>query len=163
MTQGKLMSFLTYDSEAGIFYRNITTSSNAKEGEICGNITYNGYVRISVDGKRYLAHSLAWLYIYGEMPKTQIDHINHNRKDNRISNLRVCTQAENTRNASIRKDNTSGISGIYFDKKRNVWKVQIKKDSEIGFYGRYKDIEDAIKVRNAVYKELGFHENHGKK
>ena len=87
-----------------------------------------GYVLISIDGTRYPAHRLAWLYIYGQWPNGQIDHINRNPSDNRIVNLREATVAENGHNAGLRIDNTSGFKGVH--RHRNLlarpWQARIK-------------------------------------
>ena len=161
MTQEKLKALFDYDKNTGNFIRRYTTSSNAKKNTIAGYINKDGYVKISIDGKKYLAHRLVWLYVYGYMP-TQIDHIDHNRANNTLHNLRDITQKENTKNTSLRKDNTTGISGIYYDKKRKSFKVQIAKDGKDLFFGRYKNFNEAVKVRNSAYFELNYHENHGK-
>ena len=161
MTQEKLKALFEYDAQTGNFIRKYTTSSNAKKNTIAGYKTKNGYIKISIDNKKYFAHRLAWLFVYGYMP-TQIDHKDHNRANNNIKNLRDTTQKENTKNSSLRKDNTSGMSGIYYDKKRNSFKVQIAKDGKDLFFGRYKSFDEAVKVRNSAYFELNFYENHGK-
>lgn len=151
MTQKKLKEFLYYDKKTGVF---------SKDGIKQGSKSEHGYIRIYINGKIYLAHRIAWLYVYGVMPE-QIDHINHNRADNRIKNLRNIAYAENSKNKTLSKNNKTGVSGIYFDKKRESFKVQIKSNGKNIFFGRYKDFEKAVSVRNSAYKELGFHPNHG--
>jgi len=161
MTKERLEELFEYDKSTGNFIRKCTTSSNAKKHTIAGYKTKEGYIKISIDGKKYLAHRLVWLYVYGYMPK-QIDHIDHNRANNTICNLRDTTQKENCKNSSLRKDNTTGISGVYFDKKRKLFKVQISKGNKDLFFGRYKSFKEAVKVRNSAYFELEYHKNHGK-
>lgn len=75
------------------------------------------------------------------------DHINHNRIDNRKENLRVCTRSENLQNMSIKKSNTSGTTGVYWDIKNNKWRAQIQLLGKLKTFGRYKNLDDAIKAR----------------
>lgn len=80
-------------------------------------------------------------------PKQEVDHINHNRLDNRRSNLRICTHAQNGKNLPLKKNNTSGFAGIIWDKARNKWQVRIKVMYKGIFLGRYDDLEEAISMR----------------
>ena len=82
VTQNRLKEIFTYDKSTGIFFR-------VKGTRKVGYVNTKGYIRISVDGKGYFAHHLAWLYVYGIFPETTIDHINHVRTDNSIDNLRL--------------------------------------------------------------------------
>ena len=86
ITQSKLKELVNYDQDTGIFTWKKRTSNRIKIGDIIGNLHNCGYIEMGVNGKRYLAHRLAWLYVYGYMPKL-IDHINTNKQDNRICNL----------------------------------------------------------------------------
>ena len=89
LNQETLKEVLNYDENTGIF-------TNCKTGKIMGiGGNSHGYIALSIFGKRYLAHRIAWLYVYGEFPKNQIDHINHDKVDNRIENLRDITAREN--------------------------------------------------------------------
>ena len=112
-----------------------------------------------VFNKKYYAHRLAWLYVHGEFPKNGMDHINGLRNDNRIINLRAVSDKENSRNLSLRKDNVSGHIGVSWDTEKNKWKVTITGVH----YGRFKSKSAAIAKAKEVYKELGYHENHGRR
>jgi hypothetical protein len=83
----RLRERLRYDGGTGVFTRRVG-SGHARAGEIAGSVHSTGYVRIGIDGGKYTAHRLAWLYVHGVWPSDQIDHINRNRSDNRIANLR---------------------------------------------------------------------------
>ena len=76
-----------------------------------------------------------------------VDHINHNKLDNRKCNLRVCTQSQNTMNSSLRSDNSSGYTGVYWYKSRSKWLVRITVNGKCINLGYYDDLEEAVKVR----------------
>lgn len=113
------------------------------------------------DGK-YLAHRIVWYMHTGEQPCGEIDHINGNRSDNRISNLRVVTALENLRNTQIPKNNTSGILGVAWDDVRQKWRATIANEGKRITIGRYDTVEHAFIARKAAEKALGFHVNHGR-
>ena len=159
ITQEKLKELLHYDPDTGIFTRKVSRGGRAI-GSASGTPD-RGYIRIFVDMKGYWAHRLAWLYVYGELPKRVIDHINHTRDDNRIKNLRDVTHKENCRNAPIRSTNTSGVTGVHWDKRHVRWCAQIMVDGSCVPLGRYSDINAAILTRKVAERSYGFHVNHG--
>jgi hypothetical protein len=146
LTQEELKSKLHYDIDTGIFTR-LTKRRGASEGSLSGCLGNDGYVRISIEHKKYLAHRLAWLYMTGEMPKNQIDHINLVKNDNRFENLREATISQNGQNTYKRSNNTSGYKGINWSKSGKCWRYQAMinnvKYSKDGFktaieaYGEY--------------------------
>jgi hypothetical protein len=87
LTAEQLREQLHYDAETGVFTRRVG-SSNARAGDMAGSIHSTGYVRIGIDGGKYTAHHLVWLYVHCVWPSDQIEHINRKRSDNRIANLR---------------------------------------------------------------------------
>ena len=91
----------------------------------------------------------------------QIDHINHDRADNRWVNLRQVSNAENSRNRIMCTRNKSGHTGVCWDKATNKWKSQIGFDGQVNRLGTYENIDDAIMVRQIAEEVFGFHENHG--
>jgi len=160
MTQEKLKSLLKYDKETGIFVWDIDKQKTRK-GKKAGYIKKeSGYLMIMIDGKNYRGHHLAWLYEYGYLPK-EIDHINHIRSDNRISNLREVTRSENLRNQSKPK-NKSGYYGVYWSNTKNKWYAQIFIKRKSKHLGYFRTKEEAIKKRKSVEAELNYHKNHGK-
>ena len=84
-----------------------------------------GYLVITFEFQRYMAHILAWAFIHGEFPDKEMDHINRDPTDNRIENLRLVTHGQNLANSKTRTDNTSGERGVCWDKQKNKWKVQM--------------------------------------
>jgi hypothetical protein len=157
LNQETLKKYLTYDPETGLFRWKIARR-RIKAGEVAGCLRPDGYVNIMVLSKKYLAHRLAWLYVHGKFAEDFMDHINGIKNDNRIINLRSVTRSENQKNMSLRKNSISGVIGVAWNKRDQVWQVNIQR---IG-YGSFKSKSDAIKKSKEVYKELGFHENHGK-
>ena len=122
ITQKELKELLHYDPGTGVFvWKNIITANQKKNGDVAGGYDDKGYIKIRINYKHYLAHRLAWLYVYGEWPSKHLDHINRNPSDNRISNLREATHLENNKNASKRKDNTSGYKGVNWHARNKKW------------------------------------------
>jgi len=118
-------------------------------------------IRIGINAKLYKAHSLAWIYMTGEIPRQITDHINHNTSDNRWINLRAVSHADNLRNMSRRKDNASGATGVDWSKAKRKWRARIKVngvDLHIGFFDR---LVDATIARKEADRKHGFHANHG--
>lgn len=119
-----------------------------------GTTSENKYKVIGVRKRVYRAHRLAWLYIYGEWPDGEIDHINGDPTDNRIVNLRVATLAENSRNRGLRADNTSGIKGVSWSKKSNRWLAHLGHNGKLLHLGLFDTIEEAKAVREEAARRL---------
>lgn len=119
----------------------------------------DGYLRSRVKGTTYVAHRVAWAIHFGEWPKGMLDHINGIRCDIRIANLREVTPADNTRNACVRRDNKSGVPGVYFRKSTGRWLVTIGQKH----VGAYRSFEDAVAAKKAAERAHNYHPNHGRK
>ena len=133
---------------------------------ICGTVagyrnTKDSYWRVVVQGKMYLKHRLVFLYHHGILPK-YVDHINGNREDNRIENLRLATQAENARNAKLPRHNTSGIKGVSRAKKDKNWTCSLRTNKKLKTVGGFKDKELAQEFME-LWREMahGQFANHG--
>src|SRR5260221_8009897 len=109
MSLDRLRTIIDYNPMTGMFCRKITRGNQIAGSEV--GCMHLGYRRISIDRKHYEAHRLAWFMTYGRWPEKQIDHINGNRSDNRIANLREANKAQNNRNNIISKNNKSGYNG----------------------------------------------------
>lgn len=157
-----LKGLLSYDEQTGEFYWLVKRGRGIKPGDIAGSIAPIGYRLISVNGRFYYAHRLAWLYVFGEWPDGQIDHINGVRSDNRITNLRSVSNRENHKNTKLRSDNTSGVNGVYWSNVRSKWIAQIVDDEKVKFLGAFANLEDAAKARKKAELANGFHPNHGR-
>jgi hypothetical protein len=122
---------------------------------------FKGYRTGRLDGKQYLAHRLIWALCTGKWPAQQIDHINGNRSDNRIANLREVSNADNAKNASLSANNTSGVTGVWLDRRRNRWCAEIKINRRKVHLGSYSTREAAARARKDAEIEYAFHPNHG--
>ena len=164
ITQEELQEILHYNPETGIFTWKINANRNrAMKGTEVSSISRNGYGTVVYKRKRYGTHRLAWLYIHGKFDTNlQIDHINHNRLDNRICNLRLVTRREQNMNLGLRKDNTSGVTGVKFREDRGKWEARIRVDNKRYELGHYVNKEDAVKARKEAEAKYGFHKNHGR-
>jgi hypothetical protein len=150
-TQEELKELLDYNPEIGVFIWKVSNSNRISKGSVAGCSNSLGYITISVKGKQYYAHRLAWLYVYGEWPKGQIDHINGNRSDNRIENLRNITQRENCQNWGIHREGK--LVGSYFNKDSQMWYSQIRIEGVRYNVGSFKTLEEAnVKYLQAVDK-----------
>lgn len=129
----------SYDPDTGNFLRR-------GESTPSGRISTKGYRQIFVKGRRFAAHRLAWLYVHGEWPTTQIDHRNQIKDDNRIDNLRLATNQTNQENVEKWSNNRSGRRGvaIYRD---GTYQADIKVDGKTIYLGRFHNIVDAVAAR----------------
>ena len=148
-----------YDGQ-DLFWRERPTSS-VDMSRPAGSIDGLGYRVITVNGKQHKAHRLIFLFVHGRWPKYEIDHINHDRDDNRIENLREATRPENARNQSIFKTNTSGYIGVSWHKRRERWHARIRVNGKLVFLGSFTCKEEAAQARKEAERKYGFHPNHG--
>lgn len=123
ITQERLKELVSYQEETGNFIRVIGNNA-IKEGTIAGGITSQGYIRIMLDGIRYSAHRLVFLYMHGYIPK-QVDHIDGDRSNNRVSNLRSATNQTNQCNVGIKTNNTTGIKGVSWSYTRDAYLAEV--------------------------------------
>ena len=145
VSQEELRALLHFNPDTGVFTWKVRMPGRTTVGQIAGYINNRGYVVISVNKKQYLAHRLAWLYVYGDSP-LMIDHINRNTSDNRISNLRRATPLGNSRNASAHKDG-SGVRGVCWWADRKKWRAQIRINGRTTTLGLFDRKEDAAAAR----------------
>ena len=158
-----VMERLSYDIRTGIFKWKSRASSHVPKGAKAGTLEKSsGYVRIKISGRKYRAHRLAWLIVYGSFPPDQIDHINGIKHDNRIINLRAVTCLENCRNKPLNSNNTSGHLGITYDKKHNKWLARIGGTRKRIHLGCFENKEDAIEARRIAEINYNYHPNHGR-
>jgi len=136
-----IKSLLIYDPRAGnscLVWR-INKGSRGKAGEHAGRKNHDGYWQVQINGKLYPAHRLVWAIENNEDPKCQLDHINGEKDDNRIENLRLAPRNEldNLQNQRLRKTNTSGFSGVSRNKKAKRWQSQIKVNNKYIYLGLF--------------------------
>lgn len=170
LTQEYLKEILDYDPETGVFtwkernlkYFKSTRAMNAfnkkNANRIAGSVHYEGYIVITINKKTYQSHRLAWLYVYGHLPKNEIDHINHIKHDNKISNLREATKSQNLQNQiKAQKDNKStALLGVHFNKRNNNFNASIRKDGKLKHLGCFKTAQEAheayIKEKRKIHE-----------
>ena len=145
----KIKTLLLYDPLTGFFTWKVNRKGSAKIGMKAGWRHGGGYVALRVDNHEYLAHRLAWALHYGEPPEdAQIDHINGNRSDNSIANLRLASHSENCWNSKARSHNKSGIKGIR--KRGSKWHVRIRHNGITYWLGSYDTPEKAKAAYDAA-------------
>ncbi|BAE72736.1 HNH endonuclease family protein [Xanthomonas phage OP1] len=141
---------LAYDPETGELRWKMSTNRRIKAGSGAGCVGGNGYLQVKVHGKMYQAHRLAWLLHTGKWPSQQLDHIDGCKTNNRISNLRECSNAENQQNRGKSSNNTSGVPGVYWHKEAKKWRARIMLDGKQISLGLFNTLEEAAAAREAA-------------
>lgn len=143
LTQERLKELLHYDPETGLWTR-IVGVRGYRAGSQAGSISSAvGYCYIAIDGRRYLSHRLAWLYTFGQFPAREIDHINCDRADNRLYNLREATPRQNRGNIKRSSHNSSGFKGVSFNKFAKKYSASIHVDDKKVHIGYFDNPETA--------------------
>lgn len=144
-----LRNAIRFCPDTGKFWRISRRSADCRQRKEIGTPDRYGYLLISVLGRKYLAHQLAWLYVHGAWPASEIDHINGVRDDNRIANLREATREQNMQNQHApQANNKSGFRGVSWNANSCRWVAQIKASRQryhLGFYKKAEDASDAYK------------------
>lgn len=154
ITSEELRQVLSYDKNTGVFIWSKNMGGFAKAGSIAGATDSKGYRQIRVKKKLYLAHRLAWLYVHGKFPDLHLDHIDRNPQNNAISNLRECSRFENHQNMSLRRNSTSGFTGVCYEARFKKWTAHISFNGKTIVVGRFKTKELAIEARIKAKKEI---------
>jgi len=156
LTREEVLNLYTYNPDTGELKRSC--------GTVKGQYTAkNNYIRVRYRGKSCAAHKLIWFYMTGSWPDRDIDHIDHDRSNNRWSNLRLVSRTENMRNASLSKANKSGFTGVSWCKQQNQWHAQVMVNGKSIKLGRFDKLGDAIEARKAANVKYNFHPKHGEK
>jgi hypothetical protein len=139
LTQALLRTLIHYDPISGRVTRLRRTANRHQVGEYVGALNSRGYLQATFFSIKRPVHRLIWFWLYGHWPSGDIDHINRNRQDNRLCNLREVTRSENNHNAGANSRNTSGYRGVCWDKSKQLWVVHISVAGKTYFLGRYAD------------------------
>ena len=164
MNIARIRQLLAYSPSDGAFFwlKNRRGNPAPRAGDRAGGTRPDGYRFIGIDGKRHYEHRLAWLLVYGPIPEgMEIDHIDHNPSNNRISNLRLVTKSGNRHNRARDSRNKSGINGVHWSPHAKAWCAQIRHGRKTKHLGYFKRLEDAAIARKKAEAVLGFHANHG--
>lgn len=169
-----LHALFSYDPETGKFFWKERSASmdcglmsagwwNARyAGRETGWVDQKGYVIIELYNKKCRAHRIAWQMSGRPWTGEQIDHINGDKSDNRISNLRCVSNAENAKNAKIGSRNKSGVVGVCWIERDARWAAHIQVNGKTKNLGMFQSFTDACRARKTAEAELGFHPNHGR-
>lgn len=154
LTQSRLKELLSYDPETGHFHWLKAWGRRRMDRPAgCFN-KRDGYLLIGIDRVVYQAHRLAWLYVHGSMPRGVIDHANGNGLDNRLSNLRAASQAQNLQNRGKQTNNTSGFKGVYLHSQNKRWVARITVNGRCHALGCYSTPEEAHAAYSAAALRL---------
>lgn len=164
MTQELLKQYLYYDPLTGHFTWVYKHCNKVIPGARAGSVSSAyGHRVIHLFGALYPEHRLAWLYMTGKFPVNHVDHINHNECDNSWANLREVTQQENNMNQSKRKDNSSGVVGVWIKTtaKRKKFIAELHYEGKRMYMKAFSTLQEAINARKEQEYLFGFHKNHG--
>lgn len=146
----------------GELFWKVTVASRGIAGGKVGNLNGDGYLCFNYKGKSHKVHRVIWEMHNGPIPKgMQIDHLDHNRVNNLLSNFRLVDSRTNTRNQKKRVTNSSGVTGVYWHKRDSIWYAAISDGTRLVSLGTFVDKQDAIDARKAAEKLYGYHPNHG--
>lgn len=129
----------------------------------CNQVLPSKRITFGFDGRRLSAHRIAWAIFYGQWPVGEIDHINGDPSNNRITNLRDVTRQENAKNQQVKSNNKTGVIGVHFDAQTKMWGVGVMVSGKHIRLGRFKDFFEAVCARKSANVRYGFHENHGRR
>lgn len=167
ISHDELLSLVFYCPDDGQFYRKTSTKYGGGHGigdvmGYKGKGGRKGYTMISVLSTDYPAAVLAWFYMTKEWPDCMIDHIDHDKSNDKFSNLTQVDYYSNAQNMPLRIDNKSGCPGVCWKKGKRKWRASITKNKVSEFLGYFDNVADAIRVRKQAEVRLGFGPNHGK-
>jgi hypothetical protein len=137
-----LKLLLHYDPTTGVFTWRVKRKK-VFAGDVAGSIEANGYIRIGINGTRYLAHRIAWFYVHGEWPAGDVDHKDTIKTNNRIENLRPATRLQNQANKRKGKNNTSGFKGVSIEPATGKWRARIREGGRMINLGTFSTLEEA--------------------
>lgn len=161
ITQELVKEMFTYNPETGSLIRRFTVNSRAIKGQDSGTVTKKGYKETSINKKRYYIHRIIHLYVYGYLPEN-VDHIDGDGLNNKLSNLRGCSPSENSYNKRISSNNTSGVKGVSWCKTNSKWTgfVMVNgKQSNLGYFSSIGDAKAAVMKKREQFH--GSFANHG--
>lgn len=159
-TQSSLQQVFSYVEDTGELRHRYTTLSG-KQGELATFDHSRGYLSVCVGKKQYLAHRIIYMMKEGFWPE-HIDHINHNKQDNRWKNLRSVTQEENNRNMPQQTNTATGVVGVSLHKPTGKYRAYITVGGKAKHIGLYETVAAAQAAREQANNQYGYHANHGK-
>lgn len=151
----RLIELVDYDMSTGLFTRK-KSSGRCLSGRVLGYKKNNGYIAFTLDSKKYFAHRLAWLYVHKNHPKHDIDHIDGDRTNNKIENLRDVARSTNLENSSKAKSSnkSTGLIGSYFHKQTGKFMSRIQVNKKDKYLGLFDTAELAHNAYMTAKKQL---------
>jgi len=144
LDQQRARELLDYNSETGHLTWRVSRGGAARVGAVAGGVGNDGYWRVAIDGKRFpAAHRVIWLIVYGRWPANELDHVNGDRTDNRLCNLREATRHQQMGNSKSRRNSRSGIKGVCWCKRTQQWRADIEVNGRHYFLGYFDRLDDA--------------------
>ena len=177
VTPADLRRLLRYDAETGGLTWLPRSSADVPSGKAKEALRWNsryagrsaftapnngGYLSGAVFKRPLLAHVVGWTIHYGAWPRGVLDHIDGDRLNNRISNLRDVSVAENARNVRLPITNSSGRIGVSYNRRDKLWTAYIGVRGRNRVLGNFKRFDDAVSARSDAEKTLDYHDNHGR-
>jgi hypothetical protein len=160
ITQAEILKYFEY-KDGNLYWKTMPCKRNDLIGTKAGTDIGDNRSHITINKKHYKTHRLIYFMFHGYMPK-EVDHIDNNSLNNRIENLRPANRSEQCCNTRLRKNNTSGIKGVSFDKNRNKWIVAVAKNKKTVYTNRFKDLElaelVAIEARDKYHNSFARHQ-----
>lgn len=156
--------YFRYEPETGKLFWKIRPSRAIQAGTEISYIS-DGYLRVGFKGRGYFVHRIIWAILHPEdeiLDGEEIDHIDHDRVNNRPENLRKVRQIDNSRNKSKDHRNTSGVTGVGWHSYHKKWQAKISVGGVRVYLGLFGSKDAAIAARKAAEVKYGFHKNHGK-
>ena len=150
-----------YDKETGDLIRKVTVRKGSETGQIVGTDDGQGYLKTSIKGDKYFNHRIIFFMHHGFLPPC-LDHIDTNKRNNRIENLRAATVTQNNHNQGRRKTNTSGVKGVRWKETHNMWSASVTLNGKRKHVGHFRTVPEAeVAVRKAREQLHGEFVNHG--
>jgi len=147
ITQERVKELLCY-KDGSLFWR--VRRGKMRAGSMAGTRHNRGYLQVAVDNKLYLAHRIVFLYHFGYIPENEVDHIDRNRLNNKIENLREASRSCNSRNSTQQSRTSAGVKGITWYKPTQKWQARITVHGTLKCLGYYSDFTEAVAHRLAA-------------
>jgi hypothetical protein len=154
-TADRVRNLFEYNPLTGVLKRKTTAANNARAGCVVGWENSDGYLNVKVDRRIYKVHQIVWLHCHGVWPSGVIDHINRNKKDNRLQNLRDTTVQVNNINKGARKDNKTGVPNVTWRERDKRYYVACKRDGRQNYGGSFKTLVEAKIFAERFVSEIG--------
>lgn len=150
VTHSVALEKLEYNPETGL----LKWRQGPRRGDVAGTPLKDGYVLVRLAGNNFAAARLVWFIVHGQWPDHEVDHVNGDPSDNRLSNLRLATRSQNNRNRGTPRNNTSGVKGVAFHIGAGAWVAYIRAGGRRIHLGTFAKKEEAVAVRTDAEARL---------